>query len=180
MVFLIRGDYLERHTTLRLRYRLVSSSLDHWQVRCTGWQSSIRLGMLTDYRAFCYRFGPSGGLAQLVLLGGLLVFGAVFAVNSSLHSYLILSYAKNDGVSLDVGFYNMSNALGRLIGTLLSGWVHQAHGMVACLWISAIFLLLAALASLSLPKHSQPTQTIACSCQRQYSTCVWSSKLETT
>ena len=60
---------------------------------------------------------------QWVLIGGLMLFGVLFAVNSSLHSYLIVSYAKEDGVSLDVGFYYMSNALGRLVGTLLSGWV---------------------------------------------------------
>ena len=82
-----------------------------------------------------------------------LLFGALFAVNSSLHSYLIVSYAKADGVSLDVGFYYMSNALGRLLGTLLSGWVYQAYGLEACLWISSAFVLLAALISIGLPRH---------------------------
>ncbi|WP_160287208.1 organoarsenical effux MFS transporter ArsJ [Pseudomonas knackmussii] len=89
-----------------------------------------------------------------VLLGGLLLFGALFAVNSSLHSYLIVSYAKEDGVSLDVGFYYMSNAMGRLIGTVLSGAVFQAYGLNACLWISAAFVLLAALISTALPRHA--------------------------
>ncbi|MNO86071.1 hypothetical protein D3C76_774610 [compost metagenome] len=78
----------------------------------------------------------------------------LFAVNSSLHSYLIVSYAKEDGVSLDVGFYYMSNALGRLSGTLLSGWVFQAYGLEACLWISTLFILLAASISVALPRHS--------------------------
>ena len=82
---------------------------------------------------------------------GLLVFGAVFAINSSLHSYLIVSYAGSDGVSLDVGFYYMANAMGRLIGTVLSGWVYQAYGLEACLWISSGFIALAALISLKLP-----------------------------
>jgi predicted MFS family arabinose efflux permease len=91
---------------------------------------------------------------QAVLLGGLVVFGALFAVNSSLHSYLIVSYAKEDGVSLDVGFYYMSNAIGRLAGTLLSGWVYQGYGLAACLWISSAFVLLAALISLALPRHA--------------------------
>ncbi len=90
---------------------------------------------------------------QWVLIGGLLLFGVLFAVNSSLHSYLIVSYAKEDGVSLDVGFYYMSNALGRLVGTLLSGWVFQAYGLQACLWVSSLFVLLAALISLWLPRH---------------------------
>ncbi len=92
---------------------------------------------------------------QVVVIGGLLLFGAVFAVNSSLHSYLIVSYAKEDGVSLDVGFYYMSNALGRLVGTLLSGWVYQAQGLEACLWVSAAFVLLAAIISVGLPRHDQ-------------------------
>jgi predicted MFS family arabinose efflux permease len=76
-------------------------------------------------------------------------------VNSSLHSYLIVSYAKEDGVSLDVGFYYMSNAMGRLIGTLLSGWVFQAYGLQACLWVSSLFVLLAAIISLRLPRHTR-------------------------
>ncbi|MBO3273631.1 organoarsenical effux MFS transporter ArsJ [Pseudomonas schmalbachii] len=95
----------------------------------------------------------AGWPAEIVLPGGLMAFGALFAVNSSLHSYLIVSYAQEDGVSLDVGFYYMSNAMGRLIGTVLSGWVFQAHGLVACLWISAAFVLLAALISSALPRH---------------------------
>ncbi|MCZ4128859.1 organoarsenical effux MFS transporter ArsJ [Stutzerimonas balearica] len=95
--------------------------------------------------------------AQPLLIGGLLLFGVLFAVNSSLHSYLIVSYAREDGVSLDVGFYYMSNALGRLLGTLLSGWVFQAHGLAACLWVSTAFVLLAALISLGLPRHHEQT-----------------------
>ncbi|EWC39918.1 organoarsenical effux MFS transporter ArsJ [Stutzerimonas stutzeri] len=97
----------------------------------------------------------SGVSPQWVLIGGLLLFGALFAVNSSLHSYLIVSYAKEDGVSLDVGFYYMSNAMGRLIGTLLSGWVFQAYGLQACLWVSSLFVMLAAFISLRLPRHPQ-------------------------
>ncbi|MGY8810448.1 MAG: organoarsenical effux MFS transporter ArsJ [Pseudomonadales bacterium] len=89
-----------------------------------------------------------------VLLGGLLVFGAVFAVNSSLHSYLIVAGAQRDGVSLDVGFYYMSNALGRLLGTLLSGWVYQSAGLVACLWWSTGLLVVATLISLGLPRSA--------------------------
>ncbi|OCX95302.1 MAG: MFS transporter permease [Pseudomonas sp. CO183] len=95
----------------------------------------------------------TGASPQWVLIGGLLLFGGLFAVKSSLHSYLIVSYAKEDGVSLDVGFYYMSNAMGRLIGTLLSGWVFQAYGLQACLWVSSLFVLLAALISLRLPRH---------------------------
>jgi predicted MFS family arabinose efflux permease len=93
----------------------------------------------------------AGWPAQPVVIGGLLLFGVLFAINSSLHSYLIVSYARDDGVSLDVGFYYMSNAAGRLLGTILSGWVYQAHGLEACLWISAGFLVIAALMSIMLP-----------------------------
>lgn len=88
---------------------------------------------------------------KISLIGGLLVFGALFAVNSSLHSYLIVRYAGEDGVSLDVGFYYMANAMGRLIGTVLSGWVYQAYGLTACLLISTLFIALATILSLKLP-----------------------------
>ena len=87
------------------------------------------------------------------LLGGLLLFGGLFAINSSLHSYLIVSFASEDGVSLDVGFYYMANALGRLLGTVLSGWVFQQYGLVACLWVSAIFISIASAITLFLPQH---------------------------
>ena len=90
------------------------------------------------------------------LMIGLILFGIVFAINSSVHSYLIVSYAKDDGVSLDVGFYYMANALGRLIGTLLSGWIYQSAGLVACLWVSAMFITFTACISLALPRQHQP------------------------
>jgi len=80
--------------------------------------------------------------AQWLLVGGLLVFGAIFAVNSSVHSFLILAYSKREGVSLDVGFYYMANAMGRLLGTVLSGWAYQRHGLPFCLVISGVFLLI--------------------------------------
>lgn len=95
----------------------------------------------------------SGVDAYLSVLGGLLAFGVVFAINSSLHSYLIVSYAAEDGVSLDVGFYYMANALGRLLGTVLSGALYQSAGLAACLWVSAVFLLVTALVSSRLPRH---------------------------
>ena len=91
--------------------------------------------------------------AETTLLAGLLVFGALFAVNSSLHSYLIVSYAGEDGVSLDVGFYYMANAMGRLIGTILSGWLFQDYGLAVCLWVSTAFIALTALISVKLPRH---------------------------
>ena len=92
---------------------------------------------------------------ELTIVVGLLIFGAVFAVNSSLHSYLIVSYAKDDGVSLDVGFYYMANAMGRLIGTVLSGLVYQYAGLAACLWVSVVFLVLTTIISIRLPAHPE-------------------------
>ncbi|MBJ91688.1 MAG: MFS transporter [Alteromonadaceae bacterium] len=91
--------------------------------------------------------------SEAALIGGLLLFGAVFAVNSSLHSYMIIRYAKSDGVSLDVGFYYMANAMGRLLGTLLSGWLYQAYGLIACLWVSSALLAATVLVSARLSKH---------------------------
>jgi len=91
---------------------------------------------------------------HLVLLGGLLLFGAVFAVNSSLHSFLIVRMARSDGVSLDVGFYYMANAMGRLIGTLLSGWLYMVGGLTATLWVSSALLVATVLVSLALPKEA--------------------------
>ncbi|MFC6673744.1 organoarsenical effux MFS transporter ArsJ [Marinobacterium aestuariivivens] len=98
-----------------------------------------------------------------LLIGGLLLFGVLFAINSSLHSFLIVSYANSDGVSLDVGFYYMANALGRLLGTLLSGWVFQqaglgAAGLAACLWISAALLAVTTLISCWLPMAGKPRE----------------------
>jgi len=87
----------------------------------------------------------------LVLITGLVLFGAVFAINSAVHSYLILAYSDFDKVSMNVGFYYMANAGGRLAGTILSGLVYQTQGLTGCLWWSAAFLLAAAVLSFKLP-----------------------------
>lgn len=110
-----------------------------WALLLTGIPAGIALGLQTTLPV------------TYVLIGGLLLFGAVFAINSSLHSYLIVNYAKSDGVSLDVGFYYMANAIGRLMGTLLSGWIYQSEGLAACLWVSSGFIALTACISLALP-----------------------------
>ncbi len=91
-----------------------------------------------------------------VLVGGLALFGVVFAINSAVHSYLILAYSDQDKVALNVGFYYMANAGGRLAGTVLSGWSYQAYGLEGCLWISSAFVLAAALLSLRLPEVPSP------------------------
>ena len=90
---------------------------------------------------------------------GLIAFGVVFAMNSAVHSYLILSYADNDKVAMNVGFYYMANACGRLAGTVLSGLLYQLHGLTACLWTSAGFVVAAGLLSLLLPSGvSRPAE----------------------
>lgn len=104
----------------------------------------IALGMMQDVEP------------ALILIVGLALFGVVFAINSALHSYLILSYSDHEKVSMNVGFYYMANAAGRLVGTVLSGAAFQVWGLQGCLWISAIFLLIAALLSFALPAGSQP------------------------
>ncbi|WP_417454917.1 organoarsenical effux MFS transporter ArsJ [Kiloniella sp.] len=89
------------------------------------------------------------------LLGGLLVFGFVFAVNSSLHSYLIVACSDTDKVALNVGFYYMANAIGRLVGTLLSGLIFQYAGLEACLLASTAMLVIATLTAFFLePEQS--------------------------
>ncbi len=90
------------------------------------------------------------------VVAGLLVFGVVFAMNSAVHSYLILAYADGDKVAMNVGFYYMANAAGRLLGTVLSGALYQWQGLEACLWASAIFVLAAGLLSRALPVSPSP------------------------
>ena len=87
----------------------------------------------------------------LVVTAGLAVFGVVFAMNSSIHSYLVLAYSEREAVSLNVGFYYMANATGRLLGTLLSGAVFLWGGIGACLWISCLMVACSWLISTRLP-----------------------------
>jgi predicted MFS family arabinose efflux permease len=93
-----------------------------------------------------------GYSAAGVILGGLGAFGVVFALNSSVHSYLILAYSDGDKVAMNVGFYYMANAGGRLVGTLLSGLIFQLAGLSGCLWASASFAVATGMLSLLLPQ----------------------------
>jgi len=93
----------------------------------------------------------AGPRPDLVVAVGLGLFGAAFAVNSSLHSYLILAYAGSEKAAEDVGFYYAANAGGRLMGTLLSGLLYQLWGMTGCLAGSAAMLGLCWLLTLLLP-----------------------------
>ena len=91
---------------------------------------------------------------QLVLVTGLILFGAVFAINSAVHSYLIVAWSEHDKVSMNVGFYYMANAGGRLAGTVLSGLIYQTQGLVGCLVWSSLFVITAGLLSMRLPSTS--------------------------
>jgi len=91
------------------------------------------------------------GQSGVAVVAGLAVFAVVFAMNSSIHSYMILAYSDAEAVSLNVGFYYMANAAGRLVGTLLSGAMFLMGGMQACLWSSTAMLAAAALVSRRLP-----------------------------
>jgi hypothetical protein len=88
------------------------------------------------------------GVAVVVGLAG---FALVFAMNSSIHSYMILAYTEAEDVSLNVGFYYMANAAGRLLGTVLSGALFLVGGLQACLWCSTLLVALATVVSSGLP-----------------------------
>jgi predicted MFS family arabinose efflux permease len=85
------------------------------------------------------------------IVGGLVVFGVAFAMNSSLHSYLVLAFSQDDSVALDVGFYYSANAAGRFVGTLLSGLLYLWGDLVAALWGSAIFVVITWICTRRLP-----------------------------
>ncbi|MGQ9483169.1 organoarsenical effux MFS transporter ArsJ [Chloroflexus sp.] len=129
-------------------------------------------GRTAMWLAFALAAFPAGiaialnaGLAPtLSVVSGLLAFGIIFALNSAVHSYLILAYADDAKVAMNVGFYYMANALGRLTGTVLSGALYQLGmqsnpfgGLIACLWASVGFILIAGLLSIRLPT---PTRTV--------------------
>lgn len=88
---------------------------------------------------------------EWIVVGGLGLFGFAFAVNSSVHSYLILAYAGSEKAAEDVGFYYAANALGRFIGTLLSGLLYQWGGLLYALVGSALMLVICWLVTLGLP-----------------------------
>ena len=117
-------------------------------------------GFTAAWLAFVLALLPAGIAIALaldvdpatVLVVGLIIFGIVFALNSAVHSLLILHYADGDKVAMNVGFYYMANAGGRLAGTILSGLLYQWQGLEACLWASAAMVLAAGVISLLLPR----------------------------
>lgn len=96
---------------------------------------------------------------EWVVVGGLGLFGFAFAVNSSVHSYLVLAYAGSEKAAEDVGFYYAANALGRFFGTLMSGLLYQWGGLLYALLGSAAMLVVCWLVTLNLP--TQKPESIA-------------------
>jgi len=105
------------------------------------WVAALAIVPMLLGTAVFFSDAPSAALTT-TLIAGLLIFGAIFAVNSALHSYLILSFTSAERVTLDVGFYYMSNAAGRLFGTLLSGVTYQVGGLPLCLFATGIMIAL--------------------------------------
>nr|WP_084190844.1 organoarsenical effux MFS transporter ArsJ [Yoonia rosea] len=109
-----------------------------------GWAWALAVVPAALTLAAIFAQGPQMWLT-LLLIAGLLVFGGIFAVNSSLHSYLILTFTKAERVTMDVGFYYMANAAGRLAGTLLSGVTYQVGGLALMLGAAAMMVALSAI-----------------------------------
>jgi len=105
----------------------------------SSWVAVLIVAPLVLTFATWFSAGPSAGLTVLIVVG-LLTFGAIFAVNSALHSYLILAFTDKDRVTMDVGFYYMANAAGRLVGTVASGASYQLGGLPLCLGTAAAMI----------------------------------------
>src|SRR6266540_4910190 len=110
------------------------SSTVIWSLFFFQAEDGIRDRDVTGVQTCALPISTVGRSPAVVMLGGLVVFGVVFAINSTVHSYLILAYSDGDQVAMNVGFYYMANAGGRLAGTVLSGLVYQLYGLAGCLW----------------------------------------------
>ncbi len=96
----------------------------------------------------------------MVILIGLSLFAIIFAMNSAVHSYLIVEWSDHDKVAMNVGFYYMANAGGRLTGTVLSGLIYQHYSLIGCLITSTLFVASAALLSSKLPVHKKASNSL--------------------
>jgi MFS family permease len=145
-------------------YGIVQASAPSVVQRRVEGQAAEPDGKTATWLAFALAAFPAGIAAALmagvnptvVVVVGLIAFGVIFAMNSAVHSYLILAYTDSDKVAMNVGFYYMANAGGRLAGTILSGVLYQWYGLVSCLWASVAFVLAAGLLSLLLPTNTAP------------------------
>ena len=86
-----------------------------------------------------------------IIINGLALYGIIFALNSAVHSYLIIEWSEDQKISMNVGFYYMANAAGRLTGTILSGLVYQNYDLIGCLIISSFFVVFTVILSRHLP-----------------------------
>jgi len=111
-----------------------------WALILSIFPAAIAIGLSYDF------------YSQQVLILGLILFGGVFAINSAVHSYLIVAWSAHDKVAMNVGFYYMANAAGRLTGTVFSGLIYQSHGLEGCLWLSSVFIIFAGVLSMYFPK----------------------------
>ena len=111
-----------------------------------GWALALLVVPVALTVAALVADGPQSWLT-VTLVAGLLAFGVLFAVNSSLHSYLILAFTQVERVTMDVGFYYMANAGGRLLGTVLSGLTYQAGGLPLMLGTASVMIAASALAA---------------------------------
>ncbi len=153
-IWLIGYGFVQASTPGLINRRLQRQIAAHGEARGPD-------GMTATLLAFALAAFPAGIALALrqgvnptwVVVGGLIAFGVMFALNSAVHSYLILAYTESDSVALNVGFYYMANAGGRLLGTVLSGALYVVGGLVACLWASVAFVLAAGLISLLLPRN---------------------------
>ena len=126
-------------------------------------------GVTATWLAFMLAAFPAGiALAlragvdpTLVVVVGLIAFGIVFAMNSAVHSYLILAYTDSDKVAMNVGFYYMANACGRLAGTILSGLLYQYFGLIGCLWACVALVLASGMLARLLPSVGQARVSLA-------------------
>jgi len=115
-----------------------------WAFVLAFFPAAIALGLYLEYEP------------EIILITGLFAFGFIFAINSAVHSYLIVAMSEQDNVSMNVGFYYMANAGGRLTGTVLSGLMYQSYGLIGCLICSSLFIFAAALLSMRLPVTRNP------------------------
>jgi len=127
--------------------RRSADGLSH-EVPAARWWSALLAVIPLGIAAAVWLQAPQ---LQWWVVGGLGLFGIAFAINSSVHSYLVLAYAGSEKAAEDVGFYYAANALGRFMGTLLSGLLYQWGGLMYALLGSALMLAVCWLATLRLP-----------------------------
>ena len=125
--------------------RITTATPVSWTSR-VGWAVALALALIGILICMIIKMDVP------LLITGLLVFGVFFAVNSSLHSFLIVAYAGSKKAAEDIGFYYAANAAGRLAGTFLSGFLYYQGGLLACLAGSALFLIITALMVARLPQ----------------------------